>query len=135
MHTATNGKVYDFNEYKNFYVFGYKIKNNEISLDQPKKEQETILNMIYELKKIDPNRVGPKYKENNRKSIEEVLNNEKSLYEARNDIINVFEEKKQKEEKEPNFDGIKYIDPFNQVLENVKNAIGLEGIVDEKRLV
>ena len=49
-YTTTGGEDYEFSMYKNFYVFGNKIINGELSLDQAKNEQEKFLSMINKLK-------------------------------------------------------------------------------------
>ena len=86
--------------------------------------------MIYELKeKTSGKKRGGQFKKTNKERIKDLIKIVEKVHKARGDVINLFENKK---EREPNFDWIKYIDDFNTVLNDVEETTGLEAIINNK---
>ena len=85
---AICNKQYDLNRYRDLYSFGNEIYNGKLSSNEAKDKQKEMLNLIDELEeKLNPNRPGPKLRDKNKKSMEEVIKNARQLYKIRNNIV------------------------------------------------
>ena len=82
--THSNGKEYNFYKFANLNLFGNKIFNGKISIEDALEEQAKMEKLLMSLKKYDPSN---DYKIKTRK---EVLKNAEELLQTRNKIINAF---------------------------------------------
>ena len=114
---------YDFKKYGGLVDFGNKLYNNKLSLDKPKNVQDEFLDLTYDLeKKVDKDRRGCSFTDENKEKINETNEDLKNIYKTRNDITDVF---KNAENKQTNLDRLVYPDYFDKLVKFLDDYSGL----------
>ena len=124
------GDKFNVNPYKNLERLVKKITNGEISIKKAKEQQDELWNEIYKMKKrTSGQKISKKFSIKNKKIILNLIKVGNQLYNIRDKITHVFEKK---EIVEPNFEWIRDVEAFNEVLNMVEENTGLEAITNFK---
>ena len=101
-----------------------------MSIKKAKEQQDELWNLIYKMRKrTSGEKIGKKFTTKNKKIVLDLIKVGNELYNIRDKIIGSFEKK---EIVGPNFEWIRDIEAFNEVLDMVEENIGLNAITDSK---